>query len=49
MARRKAICVANGKDAATVQVFADFHEAHGFIREAVTTLESTGSGVQSVI
>src|SRR5208337_1084494 len=36
MARRKVIYVADGKDAATVKEFADFLEAHGGKREAVT-------------
>ena len=36
MARRKVIYVADGKDAATVKEFADFLEAHGGQREAVT-------------
>src|SRR5208282_5334377 len=36
MARRKVIYVADGKDAATVKEFADFLEAHGGRREAVT-------------
>src|SRR5208283_4602200 len=36
MARRKVIYVADGKDAATVKAFADFFEAHGGKREAVT-------------
>ena len=35
-ARRKVIYVADGKDAATVKEFADFLEAHGGKREAVT-------------
>lgn len=36
MARRKVVYVADGKDAATVKEFADFLEAHGGKREAVT-------------
>ena len=36
MARRKVVYVADGKDAATVKEFADFLEAHGGRREAVT-------------
>src|SRR5271157_1814772 len=36
MARRKVVTVADGKDAATVKEFADFLEAHGGRREAVT-------------
>ena len=36
MARRKVVYVADGKDAATVKEFADFLEAHGGPREAVT-------------
>src|SRR5208337_4253310 len=36
MARRKVVYVAEGKDAATVKEFADFLEAHGGRREAVT-------------
>src|SRR5208337_2170743 len=36
MARRKVIYAADGKDAATVKEFADFLEAHGGKREAVT-------------
>src|SRR5208282_6291968 len=36
MARRKVIYVADGKDAATVKEFADFLEAHGGKREAVS-------------
>jgi transposase len=36
MARRKVIYVADGKDAATVKAFADFFEAHGGRREALT-------------
>ena len=36
MARRKVVYVADGKDAATVKEFADFLEAHGGSREAVT-------------
>ena len=36
MARRKVVNVADGKDAATVKEFADFLEAHGGRREAVT-------------
>ncbi len=36
MARRKVVYVADGKDAATVREFADFLEAHGGKREAVT-------------
>ena len=36
MARRKVVYVADGKDAATVKEFADFLEAHGGNREAVT-------------
>ena len=36
MARRKVVYVAEGKDAATVKEFADFLEAHGGTREAVT-------------
>jgi Transposase len=36
MARRKVVYVADGKDAATAEEFADFLEAHGGKREAVT-------------
>ena len=36
MARRKVVYVADGKDAATAKEFADFLEAHGGKREAVT-------------
>src|SRR5271166_2292530 len=36
MARRKVVYVADSKDAATVKEFADFLEAHGGEREAVT-------------
>src|SRR5574340_724560 len=36
MARRKVVTVAEGKDAATVKEFADFLEAHGGKRAAVT-------------
>ena len=36
VARRKVVYVADGKDAATVKEFADFLEAHGGKREAVT-------------
>ena len=36
MARRKVVYAADGKDAATVKEFADFLEAHGGKREAVT-------------
>src|SRR5271165_5880292 len=36
MARRKVVYVADGKDAATVKELADFLEAHGGRREAVT-------------
>jgi transposase len=36
MARRKGVYVAEGKDAATVKAFAQFSEAHGGDREAVT-------------
>ena len=36
MAQRKVVYVADGKDAATVNEFADFLEAHGGKREAVT-------------
>jgi transposase len=36
MARRKVVYVAEGKDAATVKEFADFLEAHGGQREAVS-------------
>jgi transposase len=36
MARRKVVYVADRKDAATVKEFADFLEAHGGRREAVT-------------
>jgi transposase len=36
MARRKVVYVADGKDAATVKAFADFLEAHGGKREAIT-------------
>src|SRR5208337_3506180 len=36
MARRKVVYVAEGKDAATVKEFADFLEAHGGDREAIT-------------
>ena len=36
MARRKVVYVAEGKDAATVKEFADFLEAHGGRREAVS-------------
>ena len=36
MARRKVVYVADGKNAATVKEFADFLEAHGGKREAVT-------------
>lgn len=36
MARRKVVYVADGKDAATVKAFADFLEAHGGSRKAVT-------------
>ena len=36
MARRKVVCVADGKDASTVKEVADFLEAHGGEREAVT-------------
>ena len=36
MARRKVIYVADGKDAGTVKEFADFLEAHGGSRQAVT-------------
>ena len=36
MARRKVVYVADGKDAATVKEFADFLEAHGGKREAVS-------------
>jgi len=36
MAKRKVVYVADGKDAATVKEFADFLEAHGGSREAVT-------------
>src|SRR5208282_3336439 len=36
MARRKVIYAADGKDASTVKEFADFLEAHGGKREAVT-------------
>jgi transposase len=36
MARRKVVYVADGKDAAMVKDFADFLEAHGGRREAVT-------------
>src|SRR5271166_2758577 len=36
MARRKVVYVADGKDAATVKEFADFLEAHGGRREAVS-------------
>ena len=36
MARRRVVYVAEGKDAATVKAFADFLEAHGGDRDAVT-------------
>ena len=36
MARRRVVYVADGKDTATVKAFADFLEAHGGRREAVT-------------
>ena len=36
MARRKIVYVADGKNAATEKEFADFLEAHGGKREAVT-------------
>jgi len=36
LAKRKVVSVANGKEAATVTEFADFFEAHGGSREAVT-------------
>ena len=36
MARRKVMYVADGKDAATVKAFAEFLEAHGGKREAIT-------------
>ena len=46
MARRKVVCVADGKDASTVKEFADFLEAHGGEREAVTDA-STDMGADS--
>ena len=49
MARRKVIYVADGKDAATVKEFADFLEAHGGKREAVTDASIDGAAFEAGI
>jgi hypothetical protein len=50
MARRKVVYVAEGKDAATVKEFADFLEAHGGDRQAVSDASiDTGAAFEAGI